>query len=162
MVHPDQESFSIQAGVDFDSRKDVVVPIVITLANKTEGWDLKTAEVHTGYTQTDLTAKTQLDIMWSHSSKNDHLQFPNTKQTNPGGKFTKPSKPLGPGKSLKARALVVVHGYYSPGNPNGDPRMLDALGLSVYPVFDMEGDRTAFEDGDEHDNPGLKLSGEPF
>jgi len=83
-VHPDQESFSIQAGVDFDSRKDVVVPIVITLANKTEGWDLETAEVHTGYTQTDLTAKTQLDIIWSHSSKKDHLQFPNTKQTNPG------------------------------------------------------------------------------
>ena len=148
--HPADSNFVLSSGSNYTPKTDCVVPVEMTITNKTADWDLQTPELGaifpTGPSDGPKSSNpvaTVNDFDWVLN----YSTGPTTKQyvvSSVGGgpyyvrtdadtawSWVRWSTPLAPDHSDSQAAFVVIHGYFSPANPGGDTSLLDAIVLDI-------------------------------
>lgn len=155
--HPFDSRFSINTSDgDYNSAKDAIVPVMISLKNTTVGYDLENSSsslwFHTvacndsGVTDYLNTINNSIDVLsWGGNSGTDVNEYSlglmystniikvtalNTGVASPGLWWN----PIPSGETYNALFFVIIHDFITPANPKGNMDLLDYVAIFPDPI----------------------------
>jgi len=149
IYHPYSNEFSISTN-DYDPVKDAVIPVMLSIKNTTEGFDLENADTQLSFFSTScsdsglidqiLCKANYLDVITYTSEGNSSVDYiflvsndymfsigKNESLQNTNGNSW---KPIPSGEERTSLFFVIIHDYYTPERPNGLNSILPYLVVS--------------------------------
>jgi hypothetical protein len=157
--HPYNSEFSVTTSdEDYDSAKDAIIPVMISLKNTTEGFDLENAasvlyfhvaQCNDSTVTNDLNTPKTIDVFSYSPSRGTsvykyYLQSYTDLGKNTGVEVSASLSddgspglwwnPISSGKTVNALFFVIIHNFITPANPKGNLNLLDYVAIFPSPI----------------------------